>query len=101
MWTRETAFEFLTNLETFLSANGYHCALGGSVMYRGSSDKDLDVIVYPHIREDCPPVHELWQRLIGHLSPTKSHLSKGSCRDGKDVRVMLVGDRRIDFFFLK
>jgi len=25
----------------------YHCALGGSLMYRGHSEKDVDVIIYP------------------------------------------------------
>lgn len=101
MWTRETAIPFLAALEEFFAQNGYHCALGGSVMYRGDSDKDLDVIVYPHIREDCLPVDILWERLVGHLAPSEARKAVGSCRDGKDVRVMLVCDRRIDFFFLK
>jgi hypothetical protein len=101
MWTRETAFQFLEQLEKFLAANGYHCALGGSVMYRSTSDKDLDVIVYPHNRDNCILVDVLWERLREFLSPRKSFNSEGSSRDSKDVRVFYVADRRIDFFFLK
>jgi len=101
MWTRETAFQFLEPLEKFLAGNGYHCALAGGVMYKGTSDKDLDVIVYPHDRDNCILVDVLWERLRGFLSPLKSFNSKGSSRDSKDVRVFYVAGRRIDFFFLK
>lgn len=102
MWTRETAFQFLPPLESFLASEGYHCALGGGVMYRGNSDKDLDVIVYPHTREKCISVDLLWARLAGFLRPSKTTKAAGSSRDGKDVRVMVLTDeRRIDFFFLK
>jgi hypothetical protein len=101
MWTRETAFQFLEPLEKFLADNGYHCALGGGVMYKGTSDKDLDVIVYPHNRDNCVLVDMLWERLRGFLSPRKAVKAGGSCRDSKDVRVFYVADRRIDFFFLK
>jgi hypothetical protein len=101
MWTRETAFQFLEPLDAFLTANGYHCALGGSVMYRGTSDKDIDVIVYPHNRDNCILVEVLWDKLCDFLSPRKSYRCPGSSRDSKDVRAMYIADRRIDFFFLK
>ncbi len=47
-WTLEYAQEFAAKLEERLQRHGLHCAIGGSVMYAGRSDNDLDVIVYPH-----------------------------------------------------
>lgn len=100
-WTRETAFNFLVPLEAKLAAEGYHCALAGGVMYKGSSTKDLDVIVYPHDRENCLPVDAIWHFLVDLLKPGWAGKAGGSTRDGKDVRMMYTKAGRIDFFFLK
>ena len=48
MWNREEAFLLMPKFEADAKFMGYHVALGGSVMYNGESNKDLDVIVYPH-----------------------------------------------------
>lgn len=47
-WDRTNAVEFLQHLEQVLAAHGWHCALAGSVLYRGNSTHDLDVVVFPH-----------------------------------------------------
>lgn len=39
-------------MEPVLREIGYHCALTGSVLYAGKSEKDLDIIVYPHKRDE-------------------------------------------------
>jgi len=40
------------NLEGRLSPFGIHVAIGGSCLYRGHSDKDMDVFLYPHTNKD-------------------------------------------------
>ena len=42
------AVEICTYLEPILAKVGYHCGLTGSCLYKGGSDKDIDVILYPH-----------------------------------------------------
>lgn len=48
MHTIESAIALIRQIEPVLAANGYHCALTGSVLFKGSSEKDVDVILYPH-----------------------------------------------------
>jgi hypothetical protein len=50
MWTVIDGLHTCKEIEMIAKGYGYHVALGGSVMYRGSSMKDLDVIVYNHRR---------------------------------------------------
>lgn len=47
LWVRDEAIEFCTNLWMDLEPAGYYCALTGSLLYRGESKKDLDLIIYP------------------------------------------------------
>jgi hypothetical protein len=47
VWTLEQARNFLRLLEHHVTRAGYGIALGGSVLMRGQSYKDLDVIVFP------------------------------------------------------
>jgi len=44
----EDAIPFARWLEQQLIPRHAHCALAGSVLHAGSSEKDLDIIVYPH-----------------------------------------------------
>lgn len=48
MWTLESALPLLRGLEESLKPHGIHVALGGSVLHRGESKKDLDVFLYPN-----------------------------------------------------
>jgi hypothetical protein len=34
--------------EELFSQHGWHIALGGSLIYKGESDNDIDLIAYPH-----------------------------------------------------
>lgn len=103
MWTRDIALEVLKSLEDFLAKHGFHCALGGSVMYRGDSEKDLDVIVYPHNKDSHMPIEELWTLICqSHFSVDKGGRCASSYRDSKIVYWLKTQTRkRIDFFFLK
>lgn len=48
-FTIENALEIVRHLEPKLAEIGYHTALTGGCLYRGGSDKDVDIILYPHI----------------------------------------------------
>lgn len=48
MWTHEEALVLIRKLEPLLAHAGFHVGLGGSVLHRGESWKDLDIIVFPH-----------------------------------------------------
>ncbi len=52
-----TAFDglmFVRALERELKTVGRHCALAGSVLHRGQSDKDVDIIVFPRKKRSIP-----------------------------------------------
>lgn len=50
-WDFVSGLEWARDIETALVPAGWHCALAGSVLHRGSSTHDLDLVVFPHERE--------------------------------------------------
>lgn len=51
-WRRATAISFIKRLDKHLSPK-YNVAFVGSVLQKGYSAKDLDIIIFPHSTEDC------------------------------------------------
>ena len=109
VWVRgPEVLDLLAKLEKFLSGltdeGGYHCALGGSVLHKGHSNKDLDVIVYPHDfqKRFGLQTEDVWSAITGYFAPTAcGKVNKSKYRDDKDVRWLTTQDgKRIDFFFL-
>jgi hypothetical protein len=47
-YTTSQAVQICTELEPILAEKGYHAAIGGSLAYRGTSNKDIDILLYPH-----------------------------------------------------
>lgn len=47
-WTVSDALPLFRLIEPVAVKHGFHAALGGSLCYLGWSNKDMDVIVYPH-----------------------------------------------------
>lgn len=97
MITIEEALKFIRTLEEKVKPYGFHCGLTGSVLYKGYSEKDLDIIIYPHT---APAFADA---LIANVFPTaclcNSYNDKQ--RDNKTVYKMLVdGTQRVDLFFL-
>lgn len=108
MWTQQEAIELLKRLEPDLAKVGFHCALGGSVLYRGTSEKDLDVIIYPHTyKKQSPPnnsIAEVVLKLFFQAEKIKACGGESSSqeRDDKEVKWLTTeGNKRVDFFFLK
>lgn len=72
--TLEQALPVIRDIETKLIPHGAHCALGGSVLHRGESEKDLDIFVYPRNCEE-PKTPEQLLELLQHLFPTGRDLT--------------------------
>jgi len=53
--TLEQALTIARAAETALEPLGYHVGLTGGCLYRGGSDKDIDLIVYPHDPQAVKP----------------------------------------------
>ncbi len=105
IWTRAEAIDFVAALDEKLTPR-YHVGLTGSVLIKGSSTKDLDVIVYPASTaeqdkafvvekfleaglvkiHDVEVVHARWRRL--------------KSQDTKHVEVWAYQGKRVDVFFL-
>ncbi len=87
----------IQKLEPAFADNGYHLGLTGGVLFRGSSEKDADLICYPHKNDDTRSQEELVEfiRSVGFetkgLNNPEYHQRVIVCyRDGK----------RYDFFLL-
>jgi len=119
MWTQEDALQVLKYLEPVLATQGYHCALAGSILYQGTSTKDLDVIIYPHAKTaDEVDLRSIKKFLRGYFLAKNPLLDCGRSsrdtyyddvpspsfwpnRDEKKVSVIITSEeKRIDFFFL-
>ena len=106
MWNREDAFWVIERLEPELAKIGAHCALGGSVAYRGESEKDLDLIIYPHNSkpEEYWEVYQILTLLKEFFKADKFNDCHGTSqiRDGKRVGwLMTPKGKRVDVFFLR
>lgn len=102
-WTFEQGLEFVRKLETAIKRiySHYHVALGGSVLHKGTSSKDLDVFIYPH-KTNQADRKWLDKKLtefgveVNH-NATEMHEVYG---DSKEVLVCEYQGKRVDIFIL-
>lgn len=116
-WTVASALTFLQMLEfNHAQELGCHFGLAGGVMYRGYSDKDLDILVYPHttakpydvadilsVFKTYGYIQDKWLWLDANAARRAIHYKQGESRgDTKRVAVLsnLITNQRIDLFFL-
>lgn len=104
MWTIETARNLCINYNNILSEHNMHVALTGSVLFYGSSTKDLDIIIYPRksslpmlsIQEICK---KLMLELVENCTIRHATYAEG---DAKAVfHTKTYDNRRIDLFILR
>lgn len=100
MWTLIEGINLVNRLEVALKLKNFHCALGGSVLHKGTSEKDLDIFVYPHSSLDD----------FDHWNAAELVLEQCGCKlvrtcnhkyDDKIVKEYRYMGKRIDFFFVK
>lgn len=107
MWTLEEALPIVRDLTTALREIRYAVALGGSVLYRGTSTKDLDLVVYPY----CVPEKNetaLKEALVNFgfvLKHNKEYVQEGWRRRGsqdiKHVEVWTYQNKRVDIIIVE
>jgi hypothetical protein len=99
VWDLATGIVVARKVEAVVTKHGGHCALGGSVMYKGASDKDLDIFVYPH-DTGLPFKRGAIIDGLNKIGFTHKYENK-SPYITKDVEIFEYQGRRVDVFFLK
>ena len=105
-WTRDEALTLVAALWPSLKAVGYYVGLTGSVLVKGTSRNDLDLIVYP-----ASTTSQDKNRVVGALMD--AGLTRLTGRDGvhrrwrrlgssdeKHVEVWELDGKKVDVFFL-
>jgi hypothetical protein len=97
MWTLETGLEVVRSVEQVVKDLNAHCALGGSVLMKGESQKDLDIFIYPHDNHgyDRGKILAALTKLGYPVQEQAEHKDEYAKTVHKHI-----GDRRIDFFFI-
>lgn len=100
MWTLESALPVCRQIEDIVSRFNAHCALGGSVLHKGTSDKDLDIFIYSHSVKNKYNTQEIISRLIliGFIFHPKTKTKEKEYE--KDVQITDFAGERVDIFFL-
>lgn len=103
MWTIEEGIKFCWMLEPILAESGWHCALAGSVLYVGKSNKDLDIVIYPHDTSNSRPddVEYILNKLTANYHKYVPSQVKRRYPDSKDIWVGEYEGKRIDFFLMR
>ena len=84
------------DMERQLAPKGVHVALAGSVMYAGTSNKDLDLILYPRKRKTR---HDIEHDLLDILPEAKR--IGGDLEEYPENRMVLrakIDGARVEFF---
>ncbi len=101
-WTLDEGLSVVRDLEAKLSTQlGVHFALAGSVLLRGTSAHDLDVVVFPHCSVSAIDVGKLraalrrlgW-RIRGYVEFVHEEWEKKGSADRKHVEIWATPDRK-------
>lgn len=108
-YTLEIAVDICREIEAKLVPLGYHCALGGSCLYRGNSEKDVDIIIYPHdIKVQKPPLEIINEiEAFTNMYPSQGYYLAKDIRPSTTDKLVFVSsylykgeEVRLDLFFL-
>lgn len=100
-WTLAEAIVFANFFREFIVPLGFDIALTGSVLTKGSSEKDIDLIVYP-LKKVSSDYTKLLDKLpdFGLKFIRLPNNNQGYQDDGKNVQVWEYNGKRVDLFFL-
>ena len=103
LWTLEQGLRFVRLLEQALAPH-YHVALLGSVLQKGESAKDIDIMIVPHTTERNN-IWEIWSLLNGFglhfkigCDVVHDAWRKAGSADTKHVEVWTYRGKRVDVF---
>lgn len=104
MITLNQAIELVREVEEHIAPSGFHTALTGGCLYRGSSEKDIDVVIYLHRCLHDPFPWEELREILTHLGfgPFEDCMRKreGDYPDLKQVYKSTFRGFTIDLFIL-
>lgn len=95
-WTFMEALAEVTRLEPIANKHGLHIGITGGVLYKQTSTKDLDLIIYPH--QTCKTYN--FDGFLKEISSNVIDASDHHEDDEKKVYTCTVNNKRIDFFCL-
>lgn len=101
--TLQEGIEIARIIEHAIGPAGYHCALGGSLLHHGESNKDADIFIYPHNGNELQP--ELL-RVRLRTAGFKCRRTTQGWSDVQDTKTIeswesLKDGTRVDFIFVK
>lgn len=101
LWTLKQALALIRKWQPLAWGCGLHLALAGSVLNRGDSVKDLDIIVMGMNNGDAPNWHK-FKRLTGidtAIMSVEDYLEmENALNDGRKLYKSAYRGKRIDFF---
>jgi len=101
MWTLELGIAAARIIQAVVVEHGAHVALSGSVLIRGESKKDLDIVIYPHDADKGYNVYAIQHALRTEFCNWfKCGSTADYVRDSKEVWTTYYYGARVDFFFL-
>jgi hypothetical protein len=106
-WVLEDALEFVRKLDPVVRTAGYSVGLAGSVLTKGESPKDLDLLLFPlstekvDVEDLVKTLREFGMRLIIDREHVKARWEKLGSEDEKWVEVWRYEGKRVDLFFVK
>jgi hypothetical protein len=100
MWTYGDAPALVRELEPIARRNNYATALGGSVLHKGLSHNDIDIIFLPLENQDIAPSSmTMIEDLKKHFSEIKKADDKNRyASDRRAIYKAVRSGRRIDLF---
>jgi len=115
MWTLDNALSFVRELNIRLNTVGFYVGITGGVLFKGESQKDLDVIIYPTSTTDMdwnrvyPVLEGLSLKQVSNKLATQGVWRTKGSKDQKHVEVWQFDktapktfrNARVDLFFLK
>jgi hypothetical protein len=102
-YTLEDGIRLCRELEPAFREIGMHIGLTGSLMYRGASEKDIDIVVYPHDTSILRSLKKAATRNLLDLGFVEIKPDKGKyygC-SGHIFITKAPNGSRVDFFFMR
>ncbi len=102
VWTLEEGLEVVRKFELIAKHHEAHVALGGSVLIKGESSKDLDIMIYAHNTTIGYSTKSIMEdlRTLGLKYRGKPPRKSRYYADGKEIMVCEFDGKRVDIFFL-
>jgi len=109
VWKIDEAIELIRKLEIEIKPIKYTSSLGGGVLFKGESYKDLDIFIAPYNKtdKDYDALIKILENMGFIRKKTKEEVHKGFeyCGDGgkehKHVEIWEYNGKRVDFFFVE